>query len=92
MKLLMLNYEFPPIGGGAANATFHLLKEFSKKKDIKIDLITSSISDYEEYKFSENITLYRLNIGKKDKHYWKFSEILRWTLKTYIVSISVSTM
>ena len=27
-RILVLNYEFPPLGGGAANATFYLLKEF----------------------------------------------------------------
>lgn len=25
----MLNYEFPPIGGGAAIANYYLLKEFA---------------------------------------------------------------
>ncbi len=29
-KILMLNYEFPPLGGGAGNATYYLLKIFDK--------------------------------------------------------------
>jgi len=40
---LILNYEFPPLDGGAANATFYLLKEFSKYGDLEIDLVTSSV-------------------------------------------------
>ena len=28
MKILLLNYEYPPIGGGGSNATKYLLKEF----------------------------------------------------------------
>jgi len=27
-QILILNYEYPPLGGGAANATYHLLKQF----------------------------------------------------------------
>ena len=38
----MLNYEFPPVGGGAGNANYYLLKEFAKNKDLRIDLITCS--------------------------------------------------
>jgi hypothetical protein len=64
-RILMLNYEFPPLGGGAGNATFYLLKEFSKNKNIKIDLITSSVDQYREEKFSENINIHFLDIGKK---------------------------
>ncbi|OGJ19834.1 hypothetical protein A3K73_03640 [Candidatus Pacearchaeota archaeon RBG_13_36_9] len=43
-NILILNYEFPPLGGGAGNATYYLLKEFSKPeyKDLGIDLVTSS--------------------------------------------------
>jgi len=43
LKILMLNYEFPPLGGGAGNATYYMLKEFSKYPNLEIDLITSSI-------------------------------------------------
>ena len=42
MKILFLNYEFPPIGGGSGNANFYLFKEFSKIKELDIELITSS--------------------------------------------------
>ncbi len=31
LRIAMINSEFPPIGGGAGNATFHLAKEFALK-------------------------------------------------------------
>ena len=37
----MLNYEFPPIGGGAGNAHLALLKEYARVSDLKIDVLTS---------------------------------------------------
>ena len=86
MRILMLNYEFPPLGGGAANATYYLLKEFSKMKNIEIDLVTSSIDEYQEEQFSNNIKIYKLDIGKKEIHYWTQFEILRYSWKTYKLS------
>jgi len=82
MRILMLNYEFPPLGGGAGNANYYLLKEFSKK-DIHIDLVTSSDGKFKVEKFSDNITIHKLDVGKKNIHYWTMKEMLRWTMKAY---------
>ena len=81
----MLNYEFPPLGGGAANACYYLLKEFASQKDITIDVITSGRTQKIE-QFSKNITIHYIKINKKNPHYWKMSEILVWTLKAYKLS------
>ena len=83
MKVLMLNYEYPPVGGGAANAMYYLLKELSKT-DIVVDVITSSPAKYEIEKFSKSITLYKLNIHKKKLHYQSFSDIFWWSSKSLI--------
>ncbi|ODS35025.1 hypothetical protein BEH94_03725 [Candidatus Altiarchaeales archaeon WOR_SM1_SCG] len=80
MKILMLNYEFPPLGGGASNATKYILKEFSLKPDIKVDLVTSSAAkEMQEERFSENITIYKLPVNKKNIHYWRSNEIFLYT-------------
>ena len=81
----MLNYEFPPLGGGAGNATKYLLREYSKRDDVKVDLITSSEGKFEVEKFSKNITIYKLDVGKKSVHYWTSFEILKWTVKRYFL-------
>jgi len=83
---LFLNYEFPPIGGGAANANYYLLKEYSKISDIKIDLVTSSIDAFSKEKFSKDINIFRLNVNKKDLHYWRLREIIRYIIKSTIFS------
>jgi len=64
----MLNYEFPPLGGGSGVANQHLLKELSKQKNLKLDLVTSSTDKYREERFSRNIKIYYLNIGKENKN------------------------
>ena len=40
MKVLLLNYEFPPVGGGAGMATYHLAEALSRL-DHDVDVLTS---------------------------------------------------
>ncbi|VVB53036.1 Glycosyltransferase Gtf1 [uncultured archaeon] len=81
MNVLFLNYEYPPIGGGAGNATKYLLNEYSKIKELRVDLITSALGDrIEEEKISENISLIQLPIRKKDIHFWTQRETISYAL------------
>jgi len=78
----MLNYEFPPLGGGAGNATYYLLKEYSRCSDLKIDLVTSSDNKYKEEKFADNIRIYYLDIGKEDNlHHQSSKDLLSYYWK-----------
>ena len=79
----MLNYEFPPLGGGAANANRYLLAEFASDPNLEVDLVTSSPSEYREESFADNVTIYRLDVGKEAIHYWTQPEILRYSWKAY---------
>ncbi len=93
-KILFLNYEYPPLGGGAANATAQLLLEYSKRDDIYLELITSSITDkYEKQKIAENIIIHRLPIGKNGENlnYQTQKELLRYTWKAYKFSKELLT-
>lgn len=86
MKILFFNYEYPPLGGGAGNATFYLLRGFSKTPDLEIDLITSSVDDeYHLEKIGENIKIHRLPIGKKDlnMHFQTSRELLIYSWKAF---------
>jgi glycosyltransferase involved in cell wall biosynthesis len=78
----MLNYEFPPIGGGAAIANYYLLRELRNTPDLEIDLVTSGSSNkFEVEQVFDNIRIFKLNVCKKAPHYWTMSEIARWTWK-----------
>ena len=80
----MLNYEYPPIGGGASNATYYILKEFSKIKNLEVDLITSSVSKFKIEKFSTNIFVHRLDIGKNGNlHFQSNKELVIYSWKAY---------
>lgn len=85
VRILLLNYEFPPVGGGAGNATYFLLQEFAKKADVIIDVVTSSPDDsfYQEA-FAQNITIHRLPVGKNTQSstYGSYTDLIWYSLKT----------
>ncbi len=86
MKILFFNYEYPPLGGGAANATFYLMHEFSQIPSVEIDLVTSSPhEEYELEKIGENIKIHKLPIGKNGKnlHFQSQKELLVYAKKAY---------
>jgi glycosyltransferase involved in cell wall biosynthesis len=88
MRILILNYEFPPLGGGAANATKYILEKFSKYNDLEIDLVTSSVDKFKIQKFSKNITIYYLDINKKSKnlHNQSNKDLIIYSIKAYFYS------
>jgi len=82
MKILMLNYEFPPIGGGAAKANLCLLQQYAGRCDLHVDMLTSaSKPGFKREKFSENITIHRVGIHKKHLHFWRRIEVIEWLIK-----------
>lgn len=87
MRILMLNYEFPPLGGGAGNASYYLLKEFAKYDGLEIDLITSSTQKYKEEIFSKNVTVYYLDIYKsRNISSQSMKDLLIYSWKAYFFS------
>ncbi len=83
MKILMLNNEYLPLGGGQANANYYLYKEFEKYKDLEIDIITASI-DKEKTEKTKIGKIYFLDIGKKGKnlHFQTSKELINYSLKS----------
>ncbi len=86
MRILFFNYEYPPLGGGAANATAYLLREYKKNPELKVDLITSSIDDnFHKEKIGENIVIYKIPIGKNKNnlHFQSQKDLIVYTWKAY---------
>jgi len=82
MKILMLNYEFPPIGGGAANAHRCLLKQYTGCRDLKVDVLTSAPKPgFFKESFADNVTIYKVGLHKKELHFWRKTEVIEWLFK-----------
>jgi len=86
MKILFFNYEYPPLGGGAANATKNIMSKMGHIEDVHVDVVTSSIdSQYHEEKIGQGVTLHRLPIGKNENNlnYQTKKELITYLIKAY---------
>ncbi|HWQ59945.1 MAG TPA: glycosyltransferase family 4 protein [Candidatus Fimivivens sp.] len=89
MKVLFLNYEYPPLGGGAGNATAYLLKEYAKMPDLEVHLVSSAVgAEYVRENVGEHVVIHRLPIGKDDRnlHYQSRSNLLSYSWRAYFFS------
>jgi glycosyltransferase involved in cell wall biosynthesis len=65
MKVLFLNYEYPPLGGGASVATEAILKEWGEDPNMEVHLVTAGIGkEVEHVRVGEHVHIHRLPIGK----------------------------
>ncbi len=78
----MLNYEFPPIGGGAAMAHLALLREYAQNPDLKVDVLTSGTDPgLQTELLAENVTIHRVGINKPHLHHWRKSEVIQFLIR-----------
>ena len=84
MKILFLNYEYPPLGGGAANATACILEEWTKNENLEVHLITSSTGgSFEKKNIGGQVFVHRLPIGKNEGnlHHQSIKDLLVYSWK-----------
>ena len=79
LRLLMLNYEFPPIGGGGGQAHLSLLHQYAGMGDLAVDVLTSAPEPgFKVETFAENIKIHKVGLHKKHLHFWRKGEVLEW--------------
>lgn len=82
MRILMINNEFPPLGGGTATANWMVFRELAKRPEVRIDLVTAAAGkSREETAFSDNIRLIRLPVGIRDIHHAGARELLTFAFR-----------
>ncbi len=82
MRVLMLNNEFPPLGGGTATVNLMLFTVFAREANLEIDLVTATQgSTTETERFSERIVLHRLPLGIRDLHHASNGELVRYAAR-----------
>jgi glycosyltransferase involved in cell wall biosynthesis len=67
MKILMLNYEFPPMGGGAGNATDNISKEMVKMGH-EVTVLTSGYGNLPKFELKDGVKIYRVFSWRKGIH------------------------
>jgi len=79
MHVLMLNNEYPPLGGGTGSVNQAILSALAQSEGLKIDLITSSASSRsEEVRPSNTARIIRLAIGSRNLHHATNRELMTY--------------
>ncbi|MGA2171605.1 MAG: glycosyltransferase family 4 protein [Sedimentisphaerales bacterium] len=82
MKILMLNYEFPPIGGGAGQAHLAILKQYAGRDNLTVDVLASAPKPgFSVEKLSHNVIIHTAGVHKKNLHYWRKIEVVEWVAR-----------
>lgn len=64
-KILILNYEFPPLGGGGGIATYKLAKGFVLQ-GYQVDYLTTGFKGLKKFEIVDGINVYRVKVfGRK---------------------------
>jgi glycosyltransferase involved in cell wall biosynthesis len=80
----MINYEYPPFGGGTGLACSQLLDELAQFSDLETDLVTSGPGRrLEVVRPAPAVRIHRLPIRKRADHFWRASELAEWTVRSH---------
>ena len=64
MRILLINYEYPPIGAGAATATYHIAKCLADQHQA-VFVLTSGFGKLRNWKVENNVNVYRCPAFRK---------------------------
>src|SRR5512143_2470737 len=88
MRILMLDNEYPPLGGGMGTANEALLRQFAPCHDLEIDLITSALGNHaEEMQFSDRIHFYKVPVRNKNLHHSSNRELIAYALQARALAL-----
>ena len=86
MRILMINYEFPPIGGGGGNVTYYISKNLAQSgHDVRV--ITSGFRDLPEYEKLDGFEVYRVPVLRKSADVCGVHEMFTFVLSASIYGL-----
>lgn len=82
MRILILNYEFPPIGGGAAPVAYCIAKELVKKGN-QVDVVTMGYKGLPAHEKKDGMNIYRVKCLRKSKAICNSFEMLTYVVHAF---------
>ena len=79
MRILILDNEFPPLGGGTGVINYHVMTELDRHEQVQVDLVTSSRTkgQYEVEQFGSRGRIFKVPVHNKNIHHSSNVELLR---------------
>ena len=83
MNLLLINYEYPPIGGGAGNATYFLARAFTQLGH-SVTVLTGAWQEHQGVTHADGICLVRVPYPRKHPSMASPFEMLCFVVKAFL--------
>ena len=84
MKILIISHEYPPVGGGGANACMYLSREYARAGH-EVHIVTvwyEGTSEYEDItEYGARISISRIKAKRNNKEHCGFAEMLDFLIK-----------
>ncbi len=84
MNILIVSHEYPPVGGGGANACMNLAKEYSEAGNT-ITIVTVFFPGEKEYEEKDGIKIIRVRSKRAHMEHCGFGEMLDYLRKAFPV-------
>ncbi|MFQ6135783.1 MAG: glycosyltransferase family 4 protein [Candidatus Hydrothermarchaeales archaeon] len=88
MDILMLNYEFPPLGGGASPITYHLSRELVKL-GVNVDVVTMGYKGLKRFEEIDGINVYRVPCIRSKKEICHTREMLSYDISALFLLLKL---
>lgn len=85
MNILVVSHEFPPIGGGGANACLFISKGYVEAGH-KVTLITVWYEGLQEHEIFNGVEIFRLKSKRAHKEHCSFQEMFSYIIKALPVA------
>lgn len=82
MRILVISHEFPPIGGGGANACYYLTKGFSRQGH-EVTVITANYRGLPERETADGVEIIRVSSKRTYQEHCSFTEMLSYLVKAW---------
>ena len=88
MRILMLDNEFPPLGGGMGTANEALLRAYAHEPELEIDVITAALGNrLESAQFSPRIRIFKVPVWNSNIHHSTNRELIFYAAQALPVAL-----
>lgn len=91
MRILIINYEFPPIGGGGSIVTHYLAKNYAKFGH-QVRVVTSQFADLLAEETIDGVQVHRVPVLRKSADVCQIHEMLTYTISASVHCLRLCTL